>query len=444
MPRIIQFQAENTKRLKAVDIELSPGLNVLGGKNKQGKTSVLDIIMNLIRGEKYTPSNPVHDGAKKGIAEITLDDGTTIKASYTKNGRAGLRISGADTEGGPQAFLNKLFGANSLDVREFLATTGKARNEILLSCVGVDLTPWQEKHKELYAKRAEVTKDEKRAKGHYEKLPYNEEAGDEIITAKKLIEEQQEILRKNGENATKRHFVKLIRSDLEETNKDLLRKAKSIEDLEAKLKQAKEEYAELQKKQSSFATDLEQAEKTAAQLQDESTEAIEAKLQEIDETNVRVRQNQERAKAEAEYKAFAEERKSLTNQIETNQQEMMETLAGVEWPLEGLTVGLDGSLAYNDNEWDCMSTAEQMMVASAIQAKINPDAKIVLVDRLEVMDTDSMAEYAKWCDDNQVQVIATRVTTRTDEADWIIEDGMVAAEGERPKAEKKPGLSLSL
>ena len=51
--KITSLEAENVKRIKAVQIEpASTGLTVIGGNNGQGKTSVLDAIAwALGRGE---------------------------------------------------------------------------------------------------------------------------------------------------------------------------------------------------------------------------------------------------------------------------------------------------------------------------------------------------------------------------------------------------------
>ena len=62
--KINTLQIENIKRVKAV--ALSPaesGLTVIGGKNGQGKTSVLDAIAWALGGDRYRPSNPKRDGS---------------------------------------------------------------------------------------------------------------------------------------------------------------------------------------------------------------------------------------------------------------------------------------------------------------------------------------------------------------------------------------------
>ena len=62
--KINTLEIENVKRIKAVALEPSPnGLTIIGGKNGQGKTSVLDAICWALGGEKYRPSKAQREGA---------------------------------------------------------------------------------------------------------------------------------------------------------------------------------------------------------------------------------------------------------------------------------------------------------------------------------------------------------------------------------------------
>ena len=54
MVTINSLEFENVKRIKAVKIEPSPsGLTVIGGRNNQGKTSVIDALAWAVGGDKY-------------------------------------------------------------------------------------------------------------------------------------------------------------------------------------------------------------------------------------------------------------------------------------------------------------------------------------------------------------------------------------------------------
>ena len=79
--KITALEAENIKRIKAVELEPSPtGLTVIGGKNNQGKTSVLDAICWGLGGEKYRPSKAQREGALlPPNLKITLSNGIIVE-----------------------------------------------------------------------------------------------------------------------------------------------------------------------------------------------------------------------------------------------------------------------------------------------------------------------------------------------------------------------------
>ena len=63
--KITALEAENVKRIKAV--QLAPaanGLTIIGGNNRQGKTSVLDAIAWALGGDKFKPTQPAREGSE--------------------------------------------------------------------------------------------------------------------------------------------------------------------------------------------------------------------------------------------------------------------------------------------------------------------------------------------------------------------------------------------
>ena len=62
--KINKLEIENVKRIKAVKIEpTKEGLTIIGGKNNQGKTSVIDSIAWALGGERYKPSQATREGS---------------------------------------------------------------------------------------------------------------------------------------------------------------------------------------------------------------------------------------------------------------------------------------------------------------------------------------------------------------------------------------------
>ena len=54
----------------------------------------------------------------------------------------------------------------------------------------------------------------------------------------------------------------------------------------------------------------------------------------------------------------------------------------MDMPLPGLSIQ-EGVLIYNGKQWDCMSGAEQLKVATAIVRALNPKCGFVLMDKME-------------------------------------------------------------
>ena len=84
----------------------------------------------------------------------------------------------------------------------------------------------------------------------------------------------------------------------------------------------------------------------------------------------------------------------------------------------------NNELVYKGQKWDNMSSSEQLIVATSIVRKLNPECGFVLVDKLEQMDIETLNEFGQWAEKEGLQIIGTRVSTG-DECSIIIEDGMV-------------------
>lgn len=79
--KINTLEIENTKRIKAVSLKPTEnGLTVIGGRNGQGKTSVLDSIAWALGGEKYRPTSAMHEGSVVPPSlKITLNNGFIVE-----------------------------------------------------------------------------------------------------------------------------------------------------------------------------------------------------------------------------------------------------------------------------------------------------------------------------------------------------------------------------
>lgn len=411
MVKINKLEIENVKRVKAVQIEpTADGLTVVGGKNGQGKTSVLDSIAWALGGNSYKPSNPHREGSVVApMIRIQLDNGLIVER---KGDNGTLKVIDPSGKKAGQNLLNSFVEQFAINLPKFMEMNSKDKTKALLNTVdglGEKIYQLEQEELELYNKRRTVGQIRDQKKHYAEEQPFYKEVGNEIVSASELIKQQQEILARNGENQRKRDNLENL------TAKQTLAINKKAE-LERQLLEINNELETLE-------TDIETANKDVVDLIDESTEELEQSIENIEEINRKVRANQDREKAEMDAEHYALEYKDLSDEIDALRQQKLDLLNGANLPLEGLSVD-NGVITYKGQPWDNMSGSEQLIVATAIVRKINPQCEFVLVDKLEQMDLETLLDFANWLKDNKLQAIATRVSTG-EECQIIIEDGYV-------------------
>lgn len=420
--KINSLELENVKRIKAVKLEPSPnGLTVIGGKNGQGKTSVLDSIAWALGGDRYRPSAAQRDGSViPPTLHITLSNGLVVER---KGKNADLKVIDPDGRKSGQQLLNEFISQLALDLPRFMEANNKDKANILLQIIGVGdkLFELERREKELYNQRHAVGQIADQKRKFAAEMVFYPDAPAELVSASELIRQQRDILARNAENQRKRENMRSIEMKAESLQSDIDRLRAEMQHLESQLTTA--------------LADLEIARKDALFLQDESTAELERNIAEIDEINVKVRANLDKEKAEDDTKEYTAQYNVLTAQLDDVREEKLALLNGAELPLPGLSVE-DGELTYNGHKWDSVSGSDQLKIATAIARKINPQCGFVLVDKLEQMDIDTLREFGAWLEGEDLQVIATRVSTG-DECSVIIEDGYVKDE---PKIQAPSGL----
>ena len=422
--KITSFEAENVKRVKAVSLEpAANGLTVIGGRNGQGKTSILDAISWALGGERFTPSTPKREGSVTDpYLHVELSNGIIVER---KGKNSTLKV--LDPEGckSGQTLLNELLETLALNLPKFLAKNDKEKAEILLKIIGVgdELASLDAQEQKLYQQRTSIGQYERQKRGAAEEMTLWPNVPEEPISASELIQEQQAILLRNAENQKKRDQVYTLNRTKEELSEQIAKISAEITIKQNEIKKLEQEKAQTVLTFNQAVTDCATAQKTAEQLQDESTEAIEKSLAEIDATNAKIRENAARESAIKEADELKGQYDELSQQIDTVRNARARLLDGADLPLAELGVESD-VLTYKGKAWDCMSSSEQLRVATAIVRRLKPECGFVLVDKLEQFDTQTLADFGSWAESEGLQVIGTRVSTG-DECSIIIEDGRV-------------------
>lgn len=412
--KINKLEIENVKHVKAVKIEpTANGLTIIGGKNNQGKTSVLDAIAWALGGDQYRPSQAQREGSViPPNLHIVMNNGLIVER---RGKNSDLKVTDPNGKKAGQQLLNEFVEQLALDLPKFMEATSREKAQTLLQIIGVGprLADLERQEKELYNERTYIGRTADQKEKYAKEQPYYPEVPSVPVSASELIRQQQEILAQNGENQRKRE---------------------RRHQLEQEYQSVTEQIQALLAKQGQLEADLKIARETSEGLTDRSTAELEENISNIEEINRKVRANLDKDKAEEDAKGYREQYKRLTAQIEEIRSQKTDLLKEADLPLPGLGVE-DGELVYHGQKWDNMSGSEQLKVSTAIVRRLNPECGFVLLDKLEQMDLDTLHEFGQWLEQEGLQAIATRVSTGG-ECSLIIEDGYVAGQ-EHPAAEEK-------
>lgn len=408
--KITSLELANVKKIKALRLEPTEnGLTVIGGKNGQGKTSVLDAIAYAFGGAKYRPTNLKREGSVGDtIIHIETDNGLIIER---KGKNASLTVTDKHGAKHGQAILDALISEFAINLPKFHNASSAEKAKILLQTLGIEeeLSALDREGKAKFDMRTVVGREADKKKKAAADMPYYEDVPTEKLSVADLIAKQQEVLARNGARAMARAEIERNQNLMMNLKADAERLVKELEAVRSRIAQT------------------EDAINNAKEVSpDEDTSELQRQIADFEAINEKIIANNEKTRRESEADVLQDQYDSLTGEIEDIRKRRLDLLKKAEFPLQGLAVE-NGELTYDGKAWDCMSGSQQLIVDCAIASKLNPECRVVLLDKLEQLDIDTLTEFGKWLETQDLQCIATRVSTG-DECSLIIEDGEAAIE----------------
>lgn len=393
--KIIELRAENVKRLKAIEIHPAEHVQVIGGRNAQGKSSVLDSIWLALGGgtaAKGTPS-PIRDGEKK--ASVTLDLGDlTVVRSWTAKGTT-LKVSAADgaAYASPQGMLDALVGRLSFDPLGFVRLPARDQLAALLDLVdlGVDLDDLARKRQDAYDRRAEIGRQGKSIGD----VPATLDAPGEEVSASDLIGKIRDA---QSLAVSQRAEVNAMRIAVD------------------KVAVLKDDLANWEMTLTGHTV------RVAGHVPIPDIESMEASLRTVEETNRAVRHNAQVADLAARKATLVAHYRAYSDAIAAIDTTKADALAKATFPVDGLGFD-DHGVTYNGIPFSQASSAEQIRVSLAMAMAINPQLRVIRILDGSLLDADSLALIEGMARDNDYQVWIERVGD-ADEGAVIIEDGL--------------------
>ncbi len=432
--KIVRLTSTNVLRLKAVHIEPTGNVITIGGKNGQGKTSVLNSIAMALKGGSEICEKPIREGEER--ADTILDLGDLIVHRYFTPAGSYLQVTTKDGAkySSPQKMLDKLVGNISFDPLEFARMAPRLQAELLRKLVGLDLSAIDSERARAFEQRTGTNRALASLQARLAATPVVD-APDQEIDVQALLEAARAADRKRQEAEA---FVAAAKRAEQQA-------AYRVETAQEAVTAAEEQIAELQaslpglRKAAELATD---ALKVASQAAAEAPPPVDAvpsdSIKQAEQTNVQVRARKARRLLEQELEGTQTQAADQTAFIARCDAERAAAIAAAKMPIEGLSVSQDG-VTYRGIPFSQCSSAEQLRVSVAMGIAMN-EIKTILIKDGSLLDADSMKIIKDLADAADAQIFIEVVAESGEGCSVFIEDGMV--DGRMPDGTEAPAAEV--
>lgn len=447
--KVVSYEAHSVLGVKDIELNLEGRhLFLVGGKNGQGKTSILKSLLMVLCGrsgmDEY-PECPLREGETEGWIKVKLTgseelmepEGFTAelklrrKLTGTVVEEFRLLDSSGDEAAEPRTLLKRLYNLKAFDPLAFEKMGKKERKQLLEKLLGLDFSETNQKKKEIYDLRTRVNRRaldlKTAAKAALDKVTVpSSELPSEEIKVTDLLSELDGIKAVNAKTAelasrlstamSRKAEEERLRASVEEQIKRLQEK---LEFHDSAIKAMTEEVNKLRD------------ECSAAPVIDESD--VRSRIANADTINRNVRGFREYKNLSEEFRAAEKESESLSAEIEAIDAHQKHLIEKAEFPVEGMSFSQDGVLL-NGRPFEQSSTKERIMASVEVGMAMNPELRLLVCEDGSALDSEAIAALDEILARRDYQMLVELVTrTKEDEelcAVVVKEGALVAPCGE--------------
>lgn len=421
--RITNLQIENIKRIKAIDVTPPKDLVVIEGKNKAGKTSLMDSISYLLGGKILIPEQPIRTGEKEGYVEANFGD-FIISRKWSNPYTSTLKIKTADgsSPGSPQAWLDEKIGSFALEVAELMDMKKDDRITVFKRITGLKLDDLKVKYDKV---QDDNRLEKRRLEGLKKELSILDDLPEKAETENfDALQEE----RKKKEKETKEYI---------EQQSDINNQIDVVHDFENSLimqdniiKQLKEDLENAEREKIEVIKNI-GTEKTL--LVDEENKLKDMRGWDLTEIDERMKKANDSIELQYKYKrketlatdvlVLGKEIEGYVVEMDKIKKEKSDRIKNTKLPIEGLE--FDGDvIKYNDIEFEECSTAERIEIALAVAVEENPNIRVLLIREGSSLDESAVKRVKKLAKEHNFQIWIETVHS-SDSSAIHIEEGEI-------------------
>lgn len=399
--RIVGLKVQNVKKIVAVQVNDLGNSVTVGGKNGNGKSSLLDSIMYALSGGKSQPDQVIRRGQDKAVIELQLTDLVIKKVITEKGDKLTVQYKDGRPVSSPQTFLSTLVDKEGLafDPVAFAEMDSKKQVEVIRKLVGLDTTEIDNQINDLYYQRRQAKKELDEAEKQLAGMPVHQNIPATPIDIEGVSHQLVEAEKWNHEVQSTRTHINHLKENIDKLMEELSKLTEHLGNLE----------------ESEFAKgDIKDTSVLSTQLSDAS-----AINQKISDMAARRKKSDEVARKRAAAQAIERQFTDLA-------QAKQDMISALKFPIDSMSFGETGLLLNGlPFDRDQLGQTEYLRACTRIAFSLCPaqGLKIALIRTASLMDADNRAAVIEEAKAIGAQPWLEIVTDDKDTVDLFIEEG---------------------
>lgn len=386
--KIIGIKVSGIRLLTAFQMKFqNKGLTQIRGKNKQGKSTVLDCIELLLRGNKMIKADMMTHGQESATVIGQVDNWRVTRVLKVGQ-KPSLEIRDVETglkkDTKPQEFLDSLINELTFNPLPWLSKSSDEKLRFISNLTGLDLTQVEAEIKKAVQDRYDAGVLLKNLGAKPDKVEKVDAVSVTDLLGKLDVEKNKAASIKIYEDRIKDYEVAKVTAD------------EVVLELERKLKLAHtsrdQTIADINRTKNDLQK-LPQPNILAAQTAFNEAEGINEKAQAY-ERSVTDIENWEKA----EWLHKDEE-----SHVKTARQKKDKLLRAAKMPIKGMEIKEDG-LYFDGTHCENWSDSEGYEIALNVCLAMNPKLKAIFINNGNMFDPDGQKRLQEWADKHDIQI----------------------------------------
>jgi DNA repair exonuclease SbcCD ATPase subunit len=392
---ITGMKITNYKKIDFLGLVPDKKMNLISGKNGAGKSSMIEAIIDAIKGKTEMgkkPQRKIKHGKDKAVIEVSIgegDDALNIKRTITQKD-VYLKAERADGKPVSQTDLDRLLDSSTINITKLLHLDPKGQIDFVKKVAGIDTSAVENEYKELYSERTVLNRAAKEAKGAVKSFGDVEKV--EPVVLSDILSEIEKVDDSNRKIRRERSAIEVMEGDVATNRVAINKAAATIDHYREAIKVLEEEIETKEKLNAGLENEI--TKRKNALPEEEDTSALRQQVSDAEEVNAKAK-NYEMYKSVCATEREAQKKvDAINSKMEKLLADREEIIKNSKLPFKNVEFDKDLGLIIAGVPFDDMSSAQQIKIMSRIYIESNPELRVIYIKDGSLLDPETLRQIA--------------------------------------------------